>query len=389
MCVVGLVGPFGSGCSYVADTIAEKRNYTKLSLSEVLKNIYSDCFPEEKPTRKELQEFGNFIREANGADYLAEQVYNIINENGNPDSKSFVVDSIRNTKEVDYFRENIPQFFLFGVFAEKEVRWKRVSKKYDGDSRAFDDDDQRDSGENQDDFGQQVTAAFRNADIIIHNNLPILNGNDASRQFLATLMENLDYIEKKKAYHPTACETCMTMAYAASMRSFCLKRKVGAVIVDENGNVFSSGYNEVPSTQNSCYSEYGVCYRDRLKEKFKEDLNVKLLDTEKSKAAYAIFKESFKILDYCRSLHAEENAILNVARIGASSVLSSSTLYTTTYPCNLCANKIAQVGIKRVVYFEPYPMPEAKKILMDQGVYLEAFQGVTYNGYFRLMEEIL
>ena len=91
-------------------------------------------------------------------------------------------------------------------------------------------------------------------------------------------------------------------------------------------------------------------------------------------------------MDYCRALHAEENAILNVARVGASAVLPTSTLFTTTYPCNLCANKIAQVGIKHIVYFEPYPMEEAKKILADKGVEQEPFEGVTYNGYFRLME---
>lgn len=27
-------------------------------------------------------------------------------------------------------------------------------------------------------------------------------------------------------------------------------------------------------------------------------------------------------------------------------------IHTSTYPCNLCANKITQVGIKKVVYFE-------------------------------------
>lgn len=75
-----------------------------------------------------------------------------------------------------------------------------------------------------------------------------------------------------------------------------------------------------------------------------------------------------------------------MARVGASAALPASTLFTTTYPCNLCANKIAQVGIKHIVYFEPYPMEEAKKILEDKGVEQEPFEGVTYNGYFRLME---
>jgi deoxycytidylate deaminase len=93
------------------------------------------------------------------------------------------------------------------------------------------------------------------------------------------------------------------------------------------------------------------------------------------------FNDDFKILDYCRSLHAEESAILSIAMNG-SSALKGATLYTSTYPCNLCANKILEVGIEKIYYLEPYPMLEAKKIL--SGIKQIPFQGVTYNGYFRL-----
>ena len=132
--------------------------------------------------------------------------------------------------------------------------------------------------------------------------------------------------------------------------------------------------------------QYGMCYRDKLKKDYKENLKMVIKKEKEREASYLLFKKNFKILDYCRALHAEENAILNVARVGASAALPISTLFTTTYPCNLCANKIAQVGIKHIVYFEPYPMKEAKKILEDKGVEQEPFEGVTYNGYFRLME---
>lgn len=125
---------------------------------------------------------------------------------------------------------------------------------------------------------------------------------------------------------------------------------------------------------------------DCLQNPRKEILKAVIKKDKEREASYSLFKKNFKILDYCRALHAEENAILNVARVGASAALPTSTLFTTTYPCNLCANKIAQVGIKHIVYFEPYPMEEAKKILEDKGVEQEPFEGVTYNGYFRLME---
>ena len=65
----------------------------------------------------------------------------------------------------------------------------------------------------------------------------------------------------------------MAIAYAESMRSSCLKRKVGAVIVDLSGAVVSSGYNEVPAANNTCKCEYGMCYRDKLKKDYKESLD--------------------------------------------------------------------------------------------------------------------
>ena len=55
------------------------------------------------------------------------------------------------------------------------------------------------------------------------------------------------------------------------------------------------------------------------------------------------------MLDYCRALHAEENAILNVARFGSSIALRGAVLYTTTYPCNLCANKCTSRDFKSCV----------------------------------------
>ena len=65
--------------------------------------------------------------------------------------------------------------------------------------------------------------------------------------------------------------------------------------------------------------------------------------------------------------------------------LADATLYTTTYPCNLCASKIVKLGIKRVIYAEPYPMEEAKEIFRQQeGMDVRCFEGVKSAAYFRL-----
>ena len=381
--VVGLVGPFGSGCSFTADIINQVRgNYEKISLSEILRELAKEEGHSDLK-RQALQDYGNEVRSNRGVTYLAEKAVDIISSDTD---KNYIIDSIRNPEEVVFFRKNLPNFFLFGIFSDPDVRWNRVKNIYSDDRRTFDVDDKRDSGEGIR-HGQRVTDTFRMADIIILNNENIFDGNDADRTYREKVREKLDLIERIIPFRPTNHETNMTMAYASSMRSSCIKRKVGALIVDKDGNAFSSGYNEVPSMQKPCQNEYGTCYRDHLKKNFRTALHEILSEDHKAaEEVFGRFKSNFKILDYCRSLHAEENAILNVAKIGASSSLSESTLYTTIYPCNLCANKITQVGIREVVYFEPYPMEEAKKILTEKTVIQTPFEGVTYNGYFKFME---
>ncbi len=82
-------------------------------------------------------------------------------------------------------------------------------------------------------------------------------------------------------------------------------------------------------------------------------------------------------IKYAIICHAEENAILNAARIGVS--LHDCTLYCTWPPCTRCARGIINVGIKRVV--SPLvEVPErwkadldmSKKLLHEAGVVLEA-----------------
>lgn len=385
MYVIGLVGPFGSGCSYVAEKIANTYGYRLLSLSDVLRDEFKAKYPNKKKVaRQDLQNYGDTIRKENGCDYLAKIICQKINSDK---TKNYVVDSIRNPEEINLLRKSFALFFLFGVFAEPDLRWKRVKEKYNNDRRTFDEDDKRDSNEGIE-YGQRVTDSFRMSDIILLNNENIIKGNKNEELFLTKLKHDVDLVESKETFVPTYVETNMVIAYAESMRSSCLKRKVGAVIVDSAGAVVSSGYNEVPAANNTCKCEYGMCYRDKLKKDYKESLDSTIKREKERESAFKLFKKNFKILDYCRALHAEENAILNVARIGASAALPSATLFTSTYPCNLCANKIAQVGIKHIVYFEPYPMEEAKKILADKGVVQEPFEGVTYNGYFRLMEVV-
>jgi deoxycytidylate deaminase len=137
-----------------------------------------------------------------------------------------------------------------------------------------------------------------------------------------------------------------------------------------------------------CSDVYRSCHRERLREDVLSALTAKgLVVTGRDQELKEEFRRQFRMLDYCRALHAEENAILNLAKNGRSVPLHECCLYTTTYPCRLCANKIVNIGLKRIVYLEPYPDQEAKHILKTAGVSDDLFEGVTFKAYFRIYGE--
>ncbi len=377
--IVGLTGPFGSGCSYVAKNILCSDEYEYISLSDILKEEIGSA----EYTRSDLQDKGNELREQKGADFLARKAIEKINSS---DNTKFVIDSIRNTHEIEKLKKTFPQFYLFAIWASKDTRWERVQDRYDCVLPSFEKDDNRDKDEKQEN-GQQITLCYQMADFIILNEEKIHSQrSDTFKKLKAIVEKYIGLIEKTMVYEPNEEETLMAMAYANSMRSSCSQRKVGALIIDEYGNVFSSGYNEVPVLERSCASVYGMCYRKYLRKDIDDKIKDELLDETMAAKVSSIVKNNSKMLDYCRALHAEENAIVNMARLSVSADYSKATLFTTTYPCNLCANKIAQIGIKKIVYYEPYPQEEAKKTLAEHKVEQIPFQGITFNSYFKFME---
>ena len=122
-------------------------------------------------------------------------------------------------------------------------------------------------------------------------------------------------------------EYFMEIAEIVKTRSTCLRRQVGAVIVKDN-RIITTGYNGAPSGLKHC-TEIGGCERARL--------NI----------------PSGQRHELCRALHAEQNAIIQAAKLGIS--IDGATLYCTHQPCVLCAKIIVNSGIRRVVYGEGYP----------------------------------
>jgi dCMP deaminase len=132
-----------------------------------------------------------------------------------------------------------------------------------------------------------------------------------------------------------------------AMRSTCLRRKVGAVLVMDN-RILSSGYNGPPSGIAHC-ADLGGCLREKLG------------------------VPSGERQEICRAIHAEQNAILQLAITGLSG--RGATAYVTAHPCFTCAKMLVQLGIKRVVCAEGYPDRLARELFSEAGVIVEHYGG--------------
>ncbi len=120
----------------------------------------------------------------------------------------------------------------------------------------------------------------------------------------------------------------LRMARIWAENSYCVRRKVGALVVKDK-MIISDGYNGTPSGfENVC----------------EDDKNVT--------KPYV--------------LHAEANAITKLARSSNNS--DGSTLYVTAAPCIECSKLIIQSGIKRVVYGEKYRLEEGIELLRKANI---------------------
>ena len=430
--ILGFTGSISSGCSLFARTLSKinKHQYKYYSLSAPIHEIANKMLKEGKVkeiTQELLQDIGNDLRKNKGSHYLAKKIFKQIDEDcGSDPFDKVVIDSIRNDWEVKYLRQ-FPNFFLISVYAKSENRFKRWSLKNPAASlQDFERVDLRDTSEIYE-YGQKVEKCTYESDIVINNDKPIEIGNPVAEQthVKSKLKKYLELIEDGPSIkiRPELDEKLMTLAYVESLSSSCLQRKVGAVISTKDGHVLSTGHNHVPLSEKTCSEQYGDCYRKYLKKLHAEKIVYcpicgskveiecpkcnKVIGAYKSKCSSCNTELNFdyeckgchekifdfftpggkhsvgKLLDVCRALHAEENAIVNLAKMGGVSN-HNKVLYSTTYPCTLCANKIAQVSIKHLVYGEPYTMKEAETILKNSGVTTLKFEGVKSQAFFRL-----
>ena len=162
---------------------------------------------------------------------------------------------------------------------------------------------------------------------------------------------------------PDKFEHFLNRAEVVSEMSTCLRRKIGAIIVSRDGVELSSGYVGSPRGTEHCI-DTGICLR--------RELNI----------------GPGERYELCRSVHAEQNAIINAARTGVSIVggemYLSSERNQDAYdksrgeqdriygPCMICKKLIINAGIARVhmrekgVGVKSYDLQELRELLAQE-----------------------
>jgi len=136
----------------------------------------------------------------------------------------------------------------------------------------------------------------------------------------------------------------MDVAKLVAHWSSCCRegRQVGCVIA-KNKRILTTGYNGASSGIENCI-ERGVCMR--------QEQGI----------------PSGTRHEICYAAHAEQNALIQAARLGVS--VEGASLYCTHQPCAICSKLIINSGIARIVYEQPYPDDFAVEILKEACVAL-------------------
>lgn len=336
-----------------------------------------------------------------------------------------VIDAFRNPIEIMYFKERYSAFYIFSINAEQKHIEDRLSRHL---KMSISEIEKQDEKENPKDIidkpenfvSQNIKACIQKSDIHIANNG--MYGNSYYHELYGQIIKYISLIQHPGLITPSLDEKMMQVAHTAKLNSACLSRQVGASITNEYGSLKAIGWNSVADGQTPCL----LRSKDELikgtvsnsfslyekSEKFKKaiidfypNINNKNLKGRNQSFCFSeihnnqIMAEKNQNTKNCkcdknqvhtRSLHAEENAFLQISKYGGEGI-KDGTLYSTASPCELCSKKAYQLGIKRIVYIDPYPGTAQEQILLS-GLYppkVELFKGAIGSSYHKLYEPII
>ncbi|MCU8039368.1 deoxycytidylate deaminase [Shewanella oncorhynchi] len=326
---------------------------------------------------------------------------------------NIVVDAIRNPYEAVYLRDRYSGFYLMSVNTDNDNRLKYLMESHKFTSSQIKELDSKEYPEKLSGYNkyisQNIQKCIELADIHINNPRENQFGHSELRAQLAWYVALMLH---PGLVMPTSTESCMQIAYSVKQNSGCISRQVGAVVTDERYSVKAVGWNNTAEGQVPCllrsaedllngfdeaaYSKYeknNIEFRDVLHEKFNLIRRYSHLDGRNLSFCFKDLQnqvEQKKNQVHTRSLHAEENAFLQISKNGGQGV-KGGILFTTASPCELCAKKAYQLGISKVVFIDPYPGIATPHIIFC-GAHppkLELFRGALGRAFYQLYQPIM
>ena len=328
-----------------------------------------------------------------------------------------VIDALRNPYEVLYFRERYSSFYLMSVTTDENVRRENLhNQQYT--KAAIESMDAMENPEKEKEmepafFEQDIAKCVGLSDIYIsHDGTPEKRNKDLKVQ----LIRFVSLMLRPGLISPTPQERMMQIAFTAKLNSGCISRQVGAAVSDANFSVKSIGWNTAPQGQVPC-TLCNFCnlvnrldddaYSDFERNDTKFRATIEKVNAEYQKQGYNpiadrglphsfCFKDLYTLHTkkdnqvHTRSLHAEENAFLQLAKYGCSGI-EGGKLFVTASPCELCSKKSYQLGIKEIYYIDTYPGIAMQHIISsgDKRPNLIHFNGAIGRAYINLYNPLL
>jgi deoxycytidylate deaminase len=270
--------------------------------------------------------------------------------------------------------------YLVGVYSPIELRISKLERSVPGSEihKLID----RDSGEEIDN-GQRVDETFPQADFFLR----VEKITDSHRR--NRVKRFLDLMLGTVVATPTMSERAMYAAFSAARNSACLSRQVGAAISTDDGEIISTGWNDVPKAFGGLYQtegdglnsdedrrcwnmQGGMCANDQEKSVIteyivKELVKADVIPENKVDDAVNVVRKNSRLkslIEFSRAVHAEMHALLN-AGVNDGVRIRGGSLFVTTYPCHSCARHLVAAGIKTVYFLEPYRKSLATKLHQD------------------------
>lgn len=451
--VIGLVAPIGVDLQFVSEQITNvlaevQYDVESVRLTDEMTQIALGWSPDPESYIESYLariKYANEIRERLGTDALAalaiskirssrgEHWRRVLDEEelakSRPDlpedtaipARAYLVRQFKLPDEIVLMRRVYGRhFILVSAFAPRSVRLQRIKDLQNRSIAGSADSDMIHSqaaallhrdGRESIPHGQNLQDAFPLGDVFINAGHRTHCEQELRRFFRLLFGSN--------RYSPTRDEYGMYIAKSASLRSCDLSRQVGAAIFRPTGEVIAMGCNEVPKAGGGTYwttdvndardLSKGVDPNEQQKLNILVDLLQRLSEDgylSQSQSAPDLGKlllrsggsvkdsKLMDILEFGRIVHAELCAICDAARKGLA--VEGATLFSTAFPCHLCAKHIVAAGIKRVVYLEPYPKSYAEELHSDSisieeeiagRVTFQPFMGVSPFRYRDLFEK--